>query len=287
MKLITLQQVQTNIGILAQYVRGQSGSILSDRATYFDCLNQIQKYKLLYHKERQAPYLDFDLSNPHTHSVLESLLRSREFEDEGSVDPVMRDDQDAIIDRLGSAQRLLRNYCPLAADLVKILIAWLIFVRKDGYAGGSFWHILGAVWMSPTKAWEIRDYAENLLHETVHQAMFLDDMVHGLFSASPEDLAADTALVTSSIRGAKRPYDYSFHAATVSVALIDFYEYLGMPDRAVQFCRPLLQTLAELETKRHLLSAHGIETLSRMIALVSDSPTFNEVSGNAIIPVSV
>lgn len=280
MTLVSAEQVRRNIRNLVTFVGGESAAAETSRRTYFDSLNQMQKYEISFDPDSTEPLLDFALDDPRTCAIMGSLMRSPEIDDVGVIKKVGQDQIPARLRGLQSGRELLQQYDRETANIVGDLIAQIIVVSAEGYCGGSFWHILGAIWMSPSSNWNATDYAENLLHETVHQAMFLEDMVNGLFAESPAELACASAQITSSIRGTKRPYDYSFHAATVSVALIDFHERVGVQSRAAELCQPTLATLAELAERKHLLSPRGAQILWQMVNLMNSTTTFKALCGS-------
>jgi hypothetical protein len=272
MKLIDIQDVRTNMLSLIQFASDARDPIRCERKAYFESLNRTQQYQIRVSTDEE-PLLDFSPDHPTTRSLLGSLQRSPDFENPNNVRPVLDRDVGAIAKNLQHASLLLQRYCPELAQIFKDLVSWIIVIDKEEYFGGSFWYALGAIWISPHANWHVTDYAENLLHETVHQALFLDDMVRGLFAVSSSELSADSALVTSSIRRTKRPYDYAFHGAAVCVSLLDFHENCGDSAHAIELCTPLIGTLVELDEKRHFLSPRGGEVLEDMMQCVAASRT--------------
>lgn len=280
MMFLRPDEVRSHMRTLTRFVEGADVET-ADSAGYFECLNRVQKLRI-HVPDKAEPHLEFDLSEPAAVGILESLKRAPDLADVSVVEAVAIEDVENIVASVRAARRLLGDYDKGAAELVENLIASFLFVRVDGYFGGSFWHVLGAVWMSPKPGWTIHDYAENILHESVHQAMFLDDMVNTLFAAPPEVLSSEAMLITSSIRGTKRPFDFAFHAATVSAALIQFYEWLNVDKRAIELCEGVLETLVELDQKSYLLSERGRTILTRMIDIVATSSTITGLrSGTA------
>jgi HEXXH motif-containing protein len=279
-RLVAPDEVRENVRTFTEFVRGP-GAGAPGGTLYFDSLNDVQRHGIRGQRGGAGPSLRFDLDDPAVAAILESLKQSPDLADVHVIGPVDPGRRDAIIADIASARELLRGHDPAWADLLATLVASLILVDADGYFGGSFWHILGTVWMSPRPSWRIVDYAENLLHETVHQAMFLDDMVNSLFAAPPDELASGEALVTSAIRGTKRPYDYAFHAATVSTELLRFYEQLGGLEQARGFCAGALSTLHELAGKERYLSPRGRVLLARMFDAVGACSSFAALRGEA------
>lgn len=75
--------------------------------------------------------------------------------------------------------------------------------------------------MSPGGGWRPRDYAESLVHETVHLNVFLADMVYRLHTRPAKELEADEHQVVSAVKfGQMRPLDEAFHFAVVAPPLM-------------------------------------------------------------------
>jgi HEXXH motif-containing protein len=284
MKIVSLDRVRANMQAVTMFADPNSPSSQGNRLSYFTSLNRLQRYRLRFSAERAEPLLDFAADQYESEAILNSLRRSPDFDASTRIGAVPPDEATRIGDQYRSAYRLLQAYDSEILEVIDDLIAWIIVARIPGYVGGSFWHALGAVWMSPSRDWTALNYAENLLHEGVHQAMFLDDMVHGLFAAPLAALSSDDALVASSIRETRRPYDYAFHSATVSVALIDFFEHSRMTERAAELCRPLLRTLVELHEKRRFLSPRGYAILEEMMAGTASCSSFAAARQNLVLP---
>ena len=274
--VIDLGRLHRNMDAVCEYARIPPEAA-SRRVRYFSALNRLQKYQFPYQADIAEPLVEYEFDR--CRSILESLMRSDEMLNSPDVQPLPSAEWHTIGERFRAALQMLDDYDADVAAGCRSLLAAIVMLQKDGYVAGSFCHILGFAWFSPTAAWTPVDYAEHLLHESVHQAMFLDDMVNSLFSVLPGELASDAARVTSSIRCVPRPYDFSFHAATVSVALIQFFEHVGRRERSKALCAPLLGTLVELADRRQLLSVRGGQILCDMFAAVEQSETFREVVG--------
>jgi HEXXH motif-containing protein len=285
MKIVSLDRIRANMQAVAMFADPASAISHGNRLSYFTSLNRLQRYDLRFSSERAEPLLDFAADPYGSEAILlDSLRRSQDFDAITPIGTVPSDEMTRIGDQYRSAHRLLGAYDSEILQVINDLIAWIIVVRTPGYVGGSFWHALGAIWISPLQDWTALNYAESLLHEGVHQAMFLDDMIHGLFAGPPAALSSDDALVASSIRKMRRPYDYAFHSATVSVALIDFFEHSRLTERAAELCPPLLCTLVELHEKRRFLSPRGHAILEDMIGRTASFSSFEATRQNLVLP---
>jgi hypothetical protein len=143
------------------------------------------------------------------------------------------------------AMFLLEQADPDLADLVNTIIATLGFLYTPTAEGGSVSAAIGYIYLSPKPYWTTAFFAEMLVHETVHNMLFLADMVHGLF---PDLSVLDNpdALVLSAIREQRRPFDKSFHSACVSATLIRYNQRIGDTGRAIWLSERLVPTVKEL-----------------------------------------
>jgi len=246
--------------------------------SYFAALNKIQTYNIPFEPACEHPLVLFDIDEPLTCRLLDSLRRCPELDNTDTISAVPSENCPAFAAGLREGRALLHTYEADALEALDRLVASIIVVEADGYFGGSFWHSLGTIWMSPKAYWLRSDYAENLLHETVHQSMFLHDMVHSLFAASPKSLAKPNAEVHSSIRGTKRPFDHAFHAATVSVTLTSFYDNMGDYDRATQFARGAIPTIIELQEKSEYLTEAGGRIVHDMVETLQRTRVWSSIS---------
>jgi len=281
--LIDDQQLNGLISTFVEHVSDRPCGSANRREHYFDCLNKVQKLHLHYRTDRAEPIITVDLTNKDTQAVIESLLLSEEMQGSSSIDSIDTKNVPEVIRNITEAEYMLRAYDPTASRYFHDLVAEIILLQKNGYISGSFPHLLGAIWISVHNEWQVIDWAEALLHESIHQSMFLTDMVRGLFKCSDKELGSPEMLVMSSIRGIRRPYDTAFHAATVSATLINFYEWVGQVDRARKLCSPLLRSICELDERRNRLTDIGTLILDRIIDLVSSSSSFQHLKESVAV----
>lgn len=264
MSVLMASQLAANMRTVVSYASSLGEELPCTRQGYFAALNRLQAFSLEIEDDPAVPRLVFDLSIPHADAVLRTLRVSEDFG--GDITGVPRSRQPAVASGFHAAMRTLDAVLPAGADAVRSLVGMVLVLHTPGYVGGSFWHLLGGVWFSPTGGWTTLDYAANLLHESVHQAMFLDDMVNRLFTEDPGRLSAADAQVVSAIRGAHRPLHYAFHAATVAAVLAEFYACVDEQDHAERLRDGLAITLPQLDDRRRFLSARGNALLDAMQA---------------------
>jgi hypothetical protein len=99
----------------------------------------------------------------------------------------------------------------------------------------------------------------------VHNALFIEDMVHGVLIAGSDRLAQLDAQAKSAIRQVKRGYDKSYHSAFVSFTIVEMYRALGRPDLADSFVAPLVVCLGDLVAQRRFATPHGQELLIELV----------------------
>jgi hypothetical protein len=240
------------------------------RMRYFTALNRLRNIQVPFVPNSLDPFLAFDLDRPETRQLLLQFFATPdELGDCFSVE----DQRDAIINKLDAALHLLDEYSENIAGCLRLLFGCLLLVGKRNFAGGASLGgaYTGVVWISLAPEWDPTVFAESMLHESVHQALFLEEIVNGLFA---DDLIAEMAtergLVASAVwpynseYKARRPYDRAFHAACVGAVLSDFYQYLALADKALQFSQPLGVTTRELREKAEFLLPRGNEILSEV-----------------------
>lgn len=159
--------------------------------------------------------------------------------------------------------RFMTLFPELFASFVS-LIHYVIFAHRDGYSGGTVSSRIGLIWLSPSKDWSDDEWLENLIHEFVHNALFLEDLVHCIFSTGSARLEEPDALATSAIRQVKRGYDKSYHSAFVSQAIVEYYLALGQAKKAASFIFPLVVCVEDLAKNTKLVSEHGKELLTNL-----------------------
>jgi hypothetical protein len=253
--------VVANALVLAEAV-GTAREGRGPRVSYLEGLQKVQPRRFAYDSELAEPTLDFGRS-PEGEALIRHFLGIDAVDD--SVRFRVGDEgrlRRAVADGLG----LLADVYPAGAESARFLVGSFVFARQPGSGGASLGDQLGVVWLNPPDRWEVVDYAEAILHESVHQALFLHEMVNRVYVAGIEEMELEDSRVLSAVRRERRPYDASFHAAVVATELRVLYEKLGNGERAEVFAAGLRQTLPELAERRHFLTDVGSAVLDQMIA---------------------
>ncbi len=170
--------------------------------------------------------------------------------------------------RFEDALQLIKHSLPNVYECINLTIFKFFFARRPGYGGGSVSSKIGMIWLAPEPSWTIEFWAENIVHEFIHNALFLEDMVYGVFPYTSIVMSQPEACVISSIRKQSRGYDKSFHAAFVALGIIRFYISLNDHDKARQFVAPLIKSVEGLTEKEHYLSDNGRRLLRELVGSV-------------------
>jgi hypothetical protein len=260
--VIQSETVYANAGELCSYASepepGEPGS-LGFRSAVLRTLNRLQAVPLPFREESFEPVLDFgDHADP---ALFRELLTVDELPSGWRYEPGERERIEASV---AEALSVLEEVDAAVARSLKTIVGALIFARREHFGGGSVSHLIGTIWLGPSPTWTSLDYAENLLHEYVHQCLFLDEMVNTIFSTTVPRMAEEDALVTSTILRRRRGYDKSFHSAFVAAVIMQLYRRLGREAPEHASLQPARLTAAELRERSQFLTPHGIELLDEL-----------------------
>jgi hypothetical protein len=162
---------------------------------------------------------------------------------------------------IGAAMRLIADVSPNLHRIVSELVGSLAIYKIQDRDGGTVSCCIGLIWLSPADYWTIEYYAEMIVHEFVHNSVFLDDMVNGIMP-NPELVTRPEAHAISVLRKTKRPYDKAFHSACVATALMYFYHRLGNDAQAQSYIADIRRTASDLREVEQSCSSLGIELLN-------------------------
>ena len=175
-------------------------------------------------------------------------------------------ERDTIARAFEAAMATFAEWLPETFASFVAMTGFVILARRAGYSGGTVSNRIGLIWLAPEADWTIEHWVENLVHEFVHNALFLEDMVHGVLVAGADRLEQPDALAISAIRQVRRGYDKAYHSGFVSVTLVEFYERLGMSQRGRPFVSPLLVCVEDLVRQRAFATPHGCALLDELAA---------------------
>jgi len=214
-----------------------------------------------------GPDLQFDATDGLQEAILRRIMVVDVLPPSWELDAPLRRE---CRERIRLAMSTLAAIDPGIHRSVTMLIGSFLFARLRHFGGGSNSSVIGCVWLNPSPDWSAIDWLENILHEYVHQCLFMEDMRHGLFVGDGELLAQEGALVRSALLEKPRPYDRAFHSSFVSFVLMQLDLLMKKPERVTQHVEPLRTTLGQLLDKSRYLSPHGILVLQSLAAAFDD-----------------
>ncbi|MFC8047804.1 aKG-HExxH-type peptide beta-hydroxylase [Nocardia sp. NPDC057353] len=175
-----------------------------------------------------------------------------------SLRPSTSNEQIAWPGEVTAAVMYVRDLNPDLCRLVDLLVTDIILLPSDSTGGGSAAHLPGLVALSPGPNWTVFDFAESLVHESIHLNLFAGDMVHGLYTRPTSELAADKYRVLSAVKFDQlRPLDRAFHSAVVAVPLMWMQHQRGETELVDRFTVSLRDCCQGLNDKRHLFTPYG------------------------------
>jgi len=260
--LLDSRYVGYNADMLALYAHEMRPRPSERRAAYLRALLQLQRQPILFDEHTPHFQLCFDLEEPVTRAGVMLLLDGRSLRADSSC----LHEAPIITARVREAERLLFSYSRSAFSSLHLLVASILVARfpdEDG-AGASNGNLLGAIWISPAPDWTAADYAEIILHEGMHQSVFLDDMVNRTFELPPSAFGDPQYLTPSPTLKQLRPYDLVFHSTIVVAAMVDFYAASNLP-RPLRLERSfyrLPESVRALRAGDRVLSPHGAAILA-------------------------
>ena len=165
--------------------------------------------------------------------------------------------------------RLFRRCFPESFAVFCQAVPFLLLAKKDAVQlGGGVSNRIAFLWLAPSPNWSGQDCGERLWHEYLHQALFLEDMVHTVFVRDPHPMSEPENMVPSAVRGVARQYDRSYHSAFVASGLIEWRARLADIDAARAVFPRLWPCLDALASKREVLTDNGADQLDLLIEAV-------------------
>lgn len=271
-RLLDRQVIRRNQAQLADSIGKRSADEATLHERYFHVLNAIQPPARNYSRGGDdGPVVECDLTTEANAALLASISRERQI---SNISPVPEGRRDELTSRYREAVEFLARISPQGYEAFMALVGKLVFAQCSGSAGGSVGRYLGTVWLSPPRAWSVEEFSETLLHETLHQSLFLEELVNGLFSRDVADMSRDDGLVLSAIRRVRRPYYLAFHAAGVSAGIVQEFSGGLLDARAAELRRDLIPTLGELRDKDTFLTPNGSQLLAEFESIAPSDVSY-------------
>jgi len=149
-------------------------------------------------------------------------------------------------------------------ELIQLTIGEIFLAQESGSEGGTMSSAVGLIWLNPRIEWGASKTGENIVHEWIHNMLFLADMVDPIFAVDYIGLSADSALATSAILHRKRPFDRCYHSAAVAAGLVFFHTISGDQEKADALIEPTVRTVRELQGKPDLMTQSGSDLLNEV-----------------------
>ncbi len=149
-------------------------------------------------------------------------------------------------------------------ELIELTIGEIFLAQESGSEGGTMSSAVGLIWLNPRIEWGARKTGENIVHEWIHNMLFLADMVDPLFAVDYIGLSMESAHATSAILHRKRPFDRCYHSAAVAAGLVFFCTASGDKERADALIEPTIRTVRELQDKPDLMTQSGADLLQEV-----------------------
>lgn len=228
------------------------------KADLIDALNQVQVSPI--------PYLD----NKILVSFADSADLWRCLEREGIASPEtaampIRDPsvRKRIVTGIGDALDFIRAVDEPLHRLIVDTVGTIVCLDRQGQSG-SVSSLMGLFWLSPKDDWRVLDYAENIVHEYIHNAISIADMTRKIFS-HPHHGNRTESMVLTAILENPRNYNIAFHSLYVSMGLKLFMRQANQPTRARQIIAGAGLTAREILRKSEHLTDYG-KTWLRLLA---------------------
>lgn len=256
-----LKELKKNVTEFVKFIEPNYSSEKDDlRICFFNCLNKVQKSKFNYHISLEKPLIECDLSNPSILPIIKEISDHENY----SLMNISKEEESIIFDKINLSYMHLFVFNKDLLEIINLIVGCYIIARKEGYGGASFSNSLGMIWLSPPKNWNSIDYAEAIFHETVHQCLYISEMVRGLFTINTRDMISKNILAKSAIRNELRPYVYSFHSACVSISIILFHAYFQNEEKIIELSKSLYDTLKDLRKFDFVLNIQGRSILKEI-----------------------
>ena len=224
------------------------------KETYISSLNAVQNTSLVCQAQ-----LAISFDNP---QLLDELCREGliTFSSQHLFAP---SEQAYIAGRIGDALSLIKAVDEDLHDAIHDMISTIACVRRAG-CSGTVSSMIGLLWLNPDASWTVLDFAENIVHEFIHNTIFLADLVQKIF-VTPPWYAPQDALVISAIKQYPRTVNIAFHSLFVAIGLAIFMNKAKQSTRALELSSGLVETSDGLKEKAAVyLSAFGSRMLDQV-----------------------
>jgi hypothetical protein len=250
-----LEQNIKNCWLVTTAISGHAASAHSLKNSYFNVLNKIQNSNIPNSSENiVVAFNNFELIN---NLIREGVLEPHNVPQQ-LFDPFQCE---FITGRIMDAIDYIKAVDIKLHDLIVQFIGTIVCIKRQG-SSGTVSSLIGMIWLNPNPTWNIVDYAENIVHEFIHNTIFLADLSQTIF-AMPHWYAPKESLVVSAMKQYPRGINIVFHSLFVSVGLIIFLEKSNQTERALNLTAGIEKTTDGLNEKKNgFLTDFGQELLT-------------------------
>lgn len=256
MKILSNSHIRKNMWSLSYSLKGIESDDHNLKRDFLTTLNSIQKVRF--------DFEDIPKMNFRNNDLVSGLIRAKTITESDVAKNYFLVDiehQMEIQQEYEKALELIKSLDLGLYRAIVTLVNSIFCCNVDNSSGGSVTCYISLIWISPKLNWTYVDYAETLVHEFVHNSLFLDDMINNVFP-KPDQLSSVDAMVTSAILKRKRHFDKSFHSACVAIGLMYFYHLLDDFNKLALLYNPLILTVQELVDKDKYRQSIGLPILS-------------------------
>ncbi|MEU9791094.1 HEXXH motif-containing putative peptide modification protein [Streptomyces sparsogenes] len=180
-----------------------------------------------------------------------------------------REHWDATVRR---AVQHIHDLNPDLGRMVDLMVTDVVVVNSRSDGGGSANTLPGLVVMSPGD-WGVPEYAECLVHEGLHTALFVMDLAYAMFNLPPSEMEKEEHRALSAVKiGQKRPLHAAFHAAAVAVPLMYMQHRRGVDTLVSKYTASLRAACRDMRTHRDVFTSYGQLLLDEMSQWAEGDP---------------
>lgn len=258
-----------NLNMIKMYF-GISGT---EKSGFWDAIKSIQSNDIKASFPQNTPHIVWDAANSEFRQALLELAAFTELPNDVSYSEIEIDD---FKPKLDDSLKLFSTTFPELYKVFKEICPFIILGRFPGYGGGTVSTRIGMIWLSPSIDWKVSHWAENIIHEFIHNCLFLEDLVNNIFPFNSIEMENLDSHAISAIRQVKRPYDKSYHSAFVAYGLVEFYLRIFNFTKARKILNPLFICVDDLASNTKYISANGVKLLDELIEGIIEQNNFLE-----------
>ena len=281
MRFLDRRRVISNMRLAVTHLTGTSVHDSGLKEAFIDAMNATQSTSIK--SQTDDVYLEFD--NPDLVALLVERSVFSELEAAGQAHLLNSEERAQCSKTIEAAKDLLGKAVPDLYYLVTQVIGSVAAYKIPERDGGSVSCCIGLIWLSPRPEWTAIHFAEMLVHEFIHNSVFLEDMVRGIMP-TPSLLEHQDALTVSAIRRTRRPYDKAFHSACVAAGIMYYYASIGRTADAKTRFDALRRTVDDLHDRdralraqgQDLLTENGRQLLDELRLFVSGEPNYQLIT---------